>query len=146
MGLNVKFPVTTEVTVYFSDCDPMGHCNNARFFTFMEQARVQYYKKLKVLDLRKMDAKTAFGFIVAEASCTFKSPASIDETLVVALRITGIGNKSFTFEYEMREKKTRRLVAVGRTVQVMFNYKKGKSFPVPPSLRRQVSRLEGRKL
>ena len=141
----MKFPVKTETTVYFSDCDPMGHCNNARFFTFMENARVQYYKKLKVLDLRTMNAQTAFGFILAEASCSFKSPAAIDETLVVSARTASIGNKSFTSEYEIREKKSRRLVAIGRSVQVMFNYRTGKSFPVPPKLRRQVSRLEGRK-
>ena len=141
----MKFPVKTEIPVYFSDCDPMGHCNNARFFTFMEHARVQYYKRLKTLDLRRMNAQSAFGFIVAEAACSFKSPALIDETLVVALRIAEIRNKSFTFEYEIREKKSRRLVAVGRTVQVMFNYKKGESFPVPPKLRRQIGRLEGGK-
>ncbi|MBI2082254.1 MAG: acyl-CoA thioesterase [Deltaproteobacteria bacterium] len=141
----MKFPVTTEVTIFFSDCDPMGHCNNARFFSFMEHARVQYYKKLKALDLRTMNAQTAFGFIVAEATCSFKSPATIDETLVVGARIAEIGNKSFQFEYEIREKKTGRLVATARTVQVMFNYKKQKSFPVPLLLLKKIENLEGRK-
>lgn len=139
----MNFPVTTEVTIFFSDCDPMGHCNNARFFSFMEHARVQYYKRLKALDLRTMNARTAFGFIVAEATCSFKSPAYIDETLVIGARIAEIGNKSFRFEYEIREKKTNRLIATARTIQVMFNYKKAKSFPVPASLRRKIERLEG---
>ncbi|MBI2981990.1 MAG: acyl-CoA thioesterase [Deltaproteobacteria bacterium] len=138
----MRFPVKTEVTVFFSDCDPMGHCNNARFLTFMEQARVQYYKRLKALDLRRMNARTAFGFIVAEATCSFKSPAYIDETLVIGTRIASVGNKSFVFEYEIREKKTKRLVATARTVQVMFNYQKNKSFPVPAALRKKIERLE----
>lgn len=142
----MKSPVKTEVTVYFSDCDPMGHCNNARFFTFMEHARVQYYKKLKALDLRKMNAQTAFGFIVAEATGTFKSPATVDETLVIGIRVGEVHRRSFVFEYEIREKRTHRLVALGRTVQVMFNYRKKKVFLIQPSLRKRISRLEGRPL
>ena len=139
----MNFPVTTEVTVYFSDCDPMGHCNNARFFTFFEYARVQYYKKLKALDLRKMNASSTFAFIVAEVSCTFRSPASIDETLIIKTRISEIKTKSFVMEYEVLEKKSRRPVALGRSVQVLYNYKKKKSFPIPPHLRRKIERLEG---
>ncbi|MBI2066450.1 MAG: acyl-CoA thioesterase [Deltaproteobacteria bacterium] len=141
----MKFPVKKEISVYFSDCDPMGHCNNARFFTFMEQARVEYYKKLKALDLRVMNPKTAFGFIVAEACCTFKSPAHVDETLIVQIRIAEMRNRSFRMEYEIREKKTRRLVATATTIQVMFNYRKEESIPLSKKLRQQIERFEKRK-
>ncbi len=141
-----RFRVTTELTVYFSDCDPMGHCNNARFFTFMEQSRVAYYKRLKALDLRTMDPHSSLGFILAEASCTFHSPAQIDETLVVGVRTSEMRTRSFIMEYEMREKRSRRLVATGRTAQVMFDYKEKKSYPIPASLRRKIEALERRGL
>ncbi len=141
----MKFPVKAEVVVYFSDCDPMGHCNNARFFTYMEHARVQYCKKLMALDLRSMNARSAFGFILAEATCTFVSPAYIDETLVVGLSVSEIGTKSFILKYEIREKQSRRVVALGRTVQVMYDYRKKKTLPVPASLRHRIEKVEKRK-
>ena len=138
-----KYRVKTEITVYFSDCDLMHHCNNARFFTFMEQGRVAYYKKLKALDLRNMNATSAFGFILAEISCTFESPATIDEKLVIGVRVSEVRNRSFHMKYEIREKKSRRLVALGQSVQVMYNYRKKKPFPIPDSLRRKINKLEG---
>ncbi|MDO8461637.1 MAG: thioesterase family protein [Deltaproteobacteria bacterium] len=138
-----KIHVKAEVTVFFSDCDPMRHCNNARFFNFLEYARMQYYKKLKALDLRIMNNTSTFGIILAEVSCTFKSPAFIDEKLVIAVRTSEIKTKSFIMEYEIREKKSRRLVALGHSVQVMYNYRRQKTFPIPLPLRRKIERLEG---
>ena len=140
----MKYPVTTEVTVYFSDCDPMGHCNNARFFTFMEQARVEYLKKVPDLNLT-VSSRRMPDFILAEASCTFKSPAYLDEKIVVQIRISEIRTRSFLMEYEMRERKTKRLIAVARSAQVMFHYKTHKTFPIPLELRRAVDKIERRK-
>lgn len=137
----MKFPIKTEVTVYFSDCDPLGHCNNARFFTFMEQGRVESLKKIREFNMIQMTPRSTTAFILAEASCTFKSPAYLNEKILVRLRVSEVRNRSFMMEYEMREKKTKRLVAVARSVQVMFNYKTHKTFPIPPRLRRTLALL-----
>lgn len=120
----------------------MGHVNNARYLSYFEQARVAYYKKLKALDLRKMNAATAFAFIVGEIGIKFHAPAFIDERLVIAVRIAELRTKAFRMEYEIREKKSRRLIVTGSSVQVMYNYKKKKTFPIPPSLRRKILALE----
>lgn len=136
------FPVRTPITVRFSDVDIMGHANNARYLSYFEQARVAYYKKLGSLDLRKMDARSAFGFIVGEISVKFHAPAYIDETLILAIRVAELRTKAFRMEYEVRERKTRRLIATGYSVQVMYNYKKGKPFTIPPDLRQRILCLE----
>lgn len=141
-----RYPVKAEVHVRFADVDSMGHVNNAVYLSYFEQARVAYFKKLQSLDLRFMDAQSAFGFIVAEIAVKFHSPAYLDEVMVVRLRTAEMRTKAFRFEYEIRDKKTRRLVATGYSVQVVYNYKKHASMPVPPSLRRKMSALEGRRL
>jgi acyl-CoA thioesterase FadM len=45
-------------------------------------------------------------------------------------------------EYEVREKKIKRLIATGYSVQVMYNYRKKRPFPIPPSLRKKIRALE----
>lgn len=138
-----KFPVKTEVHVRFADVDAMGHVNNAHYLTFFEQARVAYFKKLEGLDLRKMDASSAFGFILAEVAVQFLSPAFLDEVMVVGLRVAEIRNKSFRFEYEVSDKQTGRKVATGHSVQVMYNYQKKETFPIPEDLRSRMLGLQG---
>lgn len=134
----VKFPVKTEVHVRFADVDAMGHVNNAHYLTFFEQGRVAYFKKLEGLDLRRMDASSAFGFIIAEIGVQFLSPAFLDEVMVVRLRVSEMRTKSFRFEYEVFEKKTKRKVATGHSVQVMYNYQKKETFPIPEDLRARM--------
>lgn len=137
------FPVHTKVRVRFSDTDAMGHCNNARFFSFMEEGRVVYTQNLYP-EVNWSERWEEFPFILADIQCAFKSPAYCEETLVVALRAPTIGTKSFVFEYEIREEKTGRLVAVGKSVQVMYSYRTQSSLPIPEELRGKINRLEKR--
>jgi acyl-CoA thioester hydrolase len=136
-----RFPVKTEEHVRFADVDSMGHVNNAVYLSYFEQARVAFFKKLSALDLRFMNSKSAFGFIVAEIAVQFLSPAYLDETMVVRIRIAEMRNKAFRFEYEIADKKTKRPVARGHSVQVMYNYKKHLSFPIPAALRKKMESL-----
>ena len=57
--------------------------------------------------------------------------------------IAKLRTKAFRMAYEIRDKKSRRLIATGYSVQVMYNYKKQKTLPISPSLRRKILRLEG---
>ena len=137
------FPIKAEVHVRFADVDAMGHVNNAHYLTFFEQSRVAYFKKLDSLDFRFMDMTSAFGFIIADIGVQFLSPAFLDEVMVVRLRVAELGNKSFRFEYEISEKETKRKVATGHSVQVMYNYRKKGTFPIPESLRSKMLKFQG---
>jgi acyl-CoA thioester hydrolase len=140
-----SFPISTQVKVYFSDCDMMGHLNNARFFTFMEQARLEYAKNFSEIDFRNLKSDPVLSFILAEISCNFKSPAYLDETLIVKIRASDLKRSSFVFEYELSEEKTKRLVALGRSVQVFFNYQQQKSVEIPEGIRKKFEEIEGQK-
>lgn len=139
--MKTRFPVKTDIVVRFADVDVMGHVNNAVYLSYFEQARVAFFKKLNKLDLRYMDAKSAFGFIVAEIGIKFLAPTFVDQTLTVAIRVAEIRNKAFRFEYEIRDKKSKTVVATGFSVQVSYNYKKQKTFPLPADLKRRMQSL-----
>jgi len=123
----------TEIRVRFRDLDAMGHLNNAVYLTYMEQARAEYY-------MRVSNARTLGGidFIIASARCEYKSPVAFNETVVVRVVPTRIGESSFTLRYELRVKEDGRLAAEGESVLVAYDYKAGKSKPIPPEIRRAL--------
>lgn len=124
------------IRVTFRDLDALGHVNNAVYFTYLETARITH-----LLKLMGKQSLRELGVIVAHASCNFRSPASFGETLIVSLRPTAIGETSWTYEYEIVEKKTGRLVADAKTVQVMYDYSHGKKMKIPARLRRKLKAL-----
>ena len=124
-------PFELEIRPRFRDIDAMKHVNNAVYFTYMEQARTEYYLKLS-----NRKALQELEFILANASCDFRSPIAFGETVLVRVWPTRIGNSSFTLRYEMKIKEDGRLAAEGESVQVAYDYAAKKTSAIPVSFRR----------
>ena len=123
----------TEVKVRFRDLDAMGHVNNAAYFTFMEQARTEYY--MRYAKARRLDE---IEFILASAKCDFKAPIPWGETVVVSAWPTRLGNTSFSLAYELRSKENGTLFATGESVQVAYDYQAKRPKPLPADLRKAL--------
>ena len=121
-----------ELEVRFRDCDSFGHVNNAVYLTYLEQARFAYWQRLSG------QSGAARNIILARAECDYRKPATVGDRLVVRLRVTTIGNSSFTLEYEVVNAKTRDVVAEARTVQVTYDYAAGRSVPIPDDMRARL--------
>jgi len=133
-----KFSVPLEVR--FSDLDGMVHVNNAVYLTYFEEARNAYWRRLRGGNsLRDLD------FILARAECDFLSPAIFGEVLDVYIRVGEMKNSSFTFEYEIVERQSKRAVASGRSVQVLYDYSEQRAKPIPADLRHAIAEFEGQK-
>lgn len=125
--------------VRYSDCDMHQHMNHAVYFSFFEQARVAYCEQL---GFKATADYHSIPFIIVAAHCEYKSPALLNDDLVVHLGTTHIGIKSFRIDYEMSNERTNVLVATAYTVQVMFDYKAMKSIPIPESLKEKIASLK----
>ncbi|MDO8518640.1 MAG: thioesterase family protein [Deltaproteobacteria bacterium] len=121
----------TQILIRFADCDLLGHTNNAKYFTYMEQARVALFKKIF--------SKPHFPFILAEISCRFLAPTYMDEILIVTATIVSIGNSSFKINYEFTNKDSGVKVADGTSAQVWYDYETHKSKPIPEEMRKKLS-------
>jgi acyl-CoA thioester hydrolase len=127
------------IEVRYGDIDAQGHVNNARTFTYMEQARVRYVQHLGLWDGR--DFKT-IGIILAEAACTYKAPILLTQRLRVGVRTSRIGTKSIEFSYSIEDSDSGQVMAIGRTVQVAYDYRLGVSIRVPEDWRRIIETFE----
>jgi acyl-CoA thioester hydrolase len=135
------FHFQCEVEVRFRDLDAMGHVNNAAYFTYFEVARTGYMKALGHCkdedDLFKL-----YPFILLEVRCRFISAVGLAERLRVFLRTVFMGSKSFVFEYLITGKDDDRVVAVGRSIQVYYDYQKKCSLPIPDNFRVKIETFE----
>ncbi|OGQ17342.1 MAG: hypothetical protein A3B70_03085 [Deltaproteobacteria bacterium RIFCSPHIGHO2_02_FULL_40_11] len=124
--------------VRFFDIDMLGHTNNAAYFTYIEEARMAFCEHL---GYTAQNFQTDCPFILAEESCTFKSPSFLNEVLVIKTTVSDLKEKSFIFNYEIKEKKTGRLIAQAKTIQVTYDYKKKTVIPIPKELKKKLEAL-----
>ena len=128
------------IDIRFRDCDELGHVNNAVYFTYLEEARWAFFRHLRVR-LRAhgwtkgVQAPSQPGTILARAECDFRSEAKYGEVLDVRMRVGSIGRSSFTYEYELVDAATDRLVATAKSVQVSYDAAAKRSIPIPDALR-----------
>lgn len=134
----MDFSHIEKIPVRFRDLDALGHVNNAVYITYLEIARLGYYRR--VTERSNPD----IGLIIARIECDYRSPALLGETVVVACGTTAVGNSSMTMAYRLTDEASGRLIAEGKSVQVTFDYKANRPVPVPDELRQALAKFEGR--
>jgi acyl-CoA thioester hydrolase len=130
-----------RLRVRFSDCDPLGHVNNAAYLTYLEQARIVLWGKQLGWTSRRaaMGGPRGEGFILARAEIDFRAQAHDGDELEVRLALTGFGRSTATYEYEVVDLTDHTLVAAAKTVQVWFDYDAGRSVPISDELKAVLS-------
>ncbi|HDJ28744.1 MAG TPA: acyl-CoA thioesterase [Proteobacteria bacterium] len=140
MGKKIRF--TIKQAVRFRDLDAMGHVNNATYFTYMEEARKEFFNHLL-----NCASPEDFPFVLAGISCNFSKPIQLkDKVLAVDLWLTHLGRKSFTFSYELyRPDEPSWVFATGESVQVFYDYQQNKSIEIPTDFKVKVQQYLGPK-
>lgn len=125
----------TYLTVRFGETDLLGHVNNASYFSYLEHARIEFFKEL---DTEKN--YNGWQFILATIKCDFVAQTFFDQELTIATKITRIGNSSFTLKQPIYDRKTGKLLADGESVIVYFDFEEQKSKPLPSYWREGLER------
>jgi acyl-CoA thioester hydrolase len=120
-----------QIEVRWADMDALGHVNNARYFRYMEQARIAWMAQLDSEVMRGEE-----GPIIVAANCQFLRPIVYPATIEVSCEVSELGRSSFPIRHVITlagnpgEK-----FAEGEVILVWVNYKQGKSVPLPDWLR-----------
>jgi len=134
---NGPYRATVEIKVRFRDTDGMGHVNNAVYLTYLELAREHYWHDVFGLsDYRGVD------IIMAHVEIDFLAPIVPGDTIVVGLRASALGRKSFDFLYEGWRRRDGTVVFASRSVQVMYDYAAGRTKDLSPEARARILAFE----
>jgi acyl-CoA thioester hydrolase len=125
---------THRLAVRFSDCDLLGHVNNAVYFTYFEQARLAWWTHLS----------GRVGFpgghtVIVHAACDYKAPAHVGDELDISVVLAAIGRSSVTLTYTIVDAASRELIALGKTVNVTVDADMKTTIPVPEATRRLLT-------
>lgn len=106
-------PATIQVR--FSDCDMMGHVNNAMYLSYFEMARIHYFGVLfgKDRDWKKN------GVLLRKNEVEYLKPVLLHEHPEICVYTEHIGTKSFTVSYEL--KVNGEIRTTGKSVLVCFD-------------------------
>lgn len=120
----------TPIALRWSDLDAFNHVNNARYLTFLEQARIEWFETVG-----EPWMTDEIGPVVATATLNFKRPVEYPANISVELFTERLGNTSVTIGH--------RIVAGdgtlhcdGHVVAVWVNRRSGKPVPLPAAVRR----------
>ena len=119
------YPFVHSEHARFSDCDPMGHVNNAAYSTYLEQARIAVLGGLE-------------PFILARVEIDFRAELRPGEEVEIRSRCSRIGTKSFDLQHELRAGDGR-LVAEAVSVLVAYDYEHGESVPLSDELKAHLT-------
>ena len=128
------------IVVRYGDLDPQGHVNNAAFLIYLEHARVNYIRHLNLWDGKSF---LEIGFILARVELNYQAPILITDLVEVGVRISRLGIKSLDMEYIVQQPGAEKIYAVGKTVQVAYDYKRKKTIPLRPTWRETITQFEG---
>lgn len=128
------------IQVRYGDLDPQWHVNNAKFLTYIEQARFAYLVELQLWDGKSfMD----LGLIIADVHVSYKAPIMLGQKVRVGVRVQKIGNKSLTYFCQIEDEITHAVMAMAEIVGVSYNYNIHATQPVPEDWRKKISQFEG---
>lgn len=134
-------PLTIRQAVAWGELDAYGHVNNAVYLRWFENARFHYFELTGVTALYHMEKK---GPILARTELDFLAPISFPDDVLLSVRVTRIGNSSFTMENQVWSVNESRLCARGQNVIVMLDYADGgQKIRVPEPIRAAIRALEG---
>ena len=136
-----KFHHIYQVKVKFNEVDMLQIVNNAVYFNYFEQAKIQY-----ALDSRFLPGDNIFSasnvYYMVRNEINYLKVARFDDELNIYTRISYIKNSSFGFEHIVENSKTKKIIAEGAGVSVHVNPVKRRSTPLTQEFIQKVKMIE----
>ena len=112
----------------WGDMDALGHVNNACYFEYFQEARIEWLRELKISMVESA------GPVVIHAACTFLKPVIYPASLILRSSLHSLGRSSMVMDHDIYQNEV--LMAQGFCKIVWVDYQQSKSVPLPEAFRR----------
>ena len=120
-----------RIQLRWADLDANRHVNNAAYFTYMEQARIDWLARMDLQSTAEGE-----GPVVVQTGCNYRVPIAHVDALDVRVYAGPAGRTSFPTYYEIVSVEDAKLVyADGNAVMVWTNRTSGEKRAIPDRLR-----------
>jgi acyl-CoA thioester hydrolase len=119
---------TITFPIRWSDMDALGHVNSCVYFTYFEQARIEWWKKQNITNF----TTTNSGPVLVTANCTYLRPIVYPEDISIKIYVGTPGRSSYECYYDVISANDPTILyAEGQTKLVWVDRTTGKSTPLP---------------
>lgn len=122
-------------TIRYADLGTAQHVNNARYLSYLEDARIAYRKHLGL--------SGEASVIIVDVHITYHRPIFLEDQIKVGVQVAYCGNTSMTFQHVIVDQSGKKLYTSVETVMVAYDYRQDRSVPVPDSWRKAIAAFEG---
>ena len=113
--------------ISWGDMDALGHVNNARYFDYFQEARIEWLASLG------LDMEQTTGPVVVHVACTFLKPVVYPATLILRSSLHSLGRSSMVLDHDLYQDE--QLMAQGTCKIVWDNYLENKAIAFPEKIR-----------
>jgi len=137
-----KFHFHTTIKVRFSETDALGHVNNVSYFIYFEQARLDYFQELNLMEPL---LRSPSGMIVTvDLQISYLTQLYFGQKIDVYLRTAQIGRSSLEIEYYIKELESGNIAAIGRGALVYVDRNTNRSAKIPEEIKEIIMNYEGK--
>lgn len=123
------------VRVYYEDTDAAGMVYYANYLRFCERARTEWLRTLGFAQHALM-ADQGIAFVVRSVEARYRTPARLDDSLVVVSQISRLGGASIEFDQKIH--RTQELIFDARITIACIDIAGQRPAPLPPELRTRL--------
>lgn len=123
------------VRVYYEDTDAAGMVYYANYLRFCERARTEWLRTQGFAQHALM-ADQGIAFVVRSVEARYRTPARLDDSLVVVSRISRLGGASIEFDQKIH--RTQELIFDARITIACIDIAGQRPAPLPPELRSRL--------
>lgn len=127
---------TTRLVVRPRDMDADRNVNNAVYFEYFHQSRLEHLARLGVCDPRS--PRSANTFALAENTCQYLAPSFYGDVLLIWTATHTVGRSSFQLVYRVWRESDEVLIAAAHSVQVWLD-QHNRPTPLPPAVRESLT-------
>ena len=126
-----KILARVPISVRWRDMDSMGHVNNAKYISYLEEARVRW-----MLGVEGVAMTDRIAPVVAATNVNYKRPLVWPNDILMELFVERLGSSSVTIGHRILDQKDEGvLYSDGNVVVVWIDTQTGKSASLPDAVR-----------
>lgn len=102
-----------ERKINYYETDKMGIVHHSNYIRFMEESRIAFLES-NGMNYAEFERQGVVSPVVA-VECRFKTPCTYGDNINIRVEIVEYKGVRFVYEYEMTNKETGEIVAIGKT-------------------------------
>jgi acyl-CoA thioester hydrolase len=130
-----------DVTVTFNQVDMLHIVNNAVYFNFIEQARINYAKDMGILP-KQVIYLNGTTFYMVRNEINYLKAALFQDKLRIYTRVSYIKHSSFGFEHIIENLEKKIIIAEAAGVLAHVDPSIKKSVPLPKEFYEKIKKFE----